>query len=145
MRSLRGIAVTLILVAIAAGLGAWGGATFVLRNHAQPSLHQFVHEGLSLTPDQGRRLDVIEREFAVRRQQREAELRQANRELAAAIQRQHTYSPEVRAAIDHFHHAMGELQKDTVLHILQMRAVLTPAQAEMFDRRVATALTQSDR
>lgn len=145
MRGLRSIAITLVLVAVAAGLGAWGGATFVLHRQSQPSLHQFAHEGLSLTPEQARRLEVIEREFSLRRQQREAELRQANRELASAIQSQHTYSPEVRAAIDHFHHAMGELQKDTVLHILQMRAVLAPAQAEIFDRRVATALTQSDR
>ena len=132
-------------MALGAGLGAWGGATYVLRQRAEPSLHQFVHEGLNLSQEQERRLEVIEHDFAGRRAQREAELRQANRELAAAIQNQHTYSPEVRAAIDHFHHAMGELQKDTVLHILQMRAVLTPEQAAVFDRRVAMALTQTDR
>ena len=37
---------------------------------------------------------------------------------------------------------MGELQKETVVHILQMRAILTPEQAAIFDRRVSEALTE---
>ncbi len=48
----------------------------------------------------------------------------------------------MQAAIEHFHHAMGELQKDTIHHTLAMRTVLTPAQAARFDRRIGQALTE---
>ena len=144
MTGLRGALLTLILVTLAAGLGAAGGAAFILRHHAQPSFHQFVHQGLDLSQAQSQRIESLERQFGSRRSARETELRQANVELAAAIQETHSYSPQVQAAINHFHQVMGELQKETVLHILEMRSVLTPSQAEAFDRRVGTALTHSD-
>ena len=79
---------------------------------------------------------------SITRSAREAELRMANAELAGAINAKHEYSPEVRTAIEHFHDVMGELQKETVVHILQMRAILTPEQAAIFDRRVSEALTE---
>lgn len=144
MQRWRGALVTLILVALAAALGAAGGVAYTSRNHAPSSLHQFVHEDLNLTADQERRIEVLERSFAVRRQQRERELRQANLELARAIRSSHEYSPAVQAAINHFHRVMGDLQKETVIHILQMRTVLTPEQAAAFDRRVSEALTRAD-
>ena len=71
----------------------------------------------------------------------EAELRAANAELARAIQSRHEYSPEVQAAVNRFHAAMGELQKETILHVLAMRTVLTPEQAQQFDTRIGEALT----
>ncbi|HVK41224.1 MAG TPA: periplasmic heavy metal sensor [Phenylobacterium sp.] len=142
MKGLRGLLLTLVLAALAAGLGAWGGARYVLRAQQEPSLHAFVHDKLNLSSDQEAKLDVLEREFAVRRSAREAELRLANAELAAAIEAKHRYSPEVQTAIEHFHDVMGELQKETIVHILHMRAILTPSQAEIFDKRVSEALTE---
>ena len=41
--------------------------------------------------------------------------------------------------------AMGALQKATVAHVFDMRAVLTPQQARAFDAEVIAALTQEDR
>ena len=76
----------------------------------------------------------------VRRTALEAEVRAANRELAAAIAVNRGDTPEVQAAVDHFHTAMGDLQKATLAHIFEMRSVLTPAQAEVFDAAVADAL-----
>ena len=138
----RGLALTLVLAALAAGLGAWIGVHYFARSPEAPSLHSFVHEELKLSPDQERRIDALEQDFAVRRRAREAQLRAANADLAAAIQARHEYSPEVKAAVERFHHAMGELQKETILHILSMRKVLTPEQAAKFDRRIAEALTE---
>ena len=69
-------------------------------------------------------------------------MRAANAELARAIQSRHEYSPEVQAAVERFHGAMGELQKETILHVLAMRTVLTPAQAQQFDARIGEALTE---
>jgi Spy/CpxP family protein refolding chaperone len=141
-RLLRPLLLTVLLAAIAGAIGAWGGARYVLQRHQQPSLHGFVHEELALTSDQERKLAVIEQDFAVRRRAREAELRAANAELAAAIQARHTYSPDVQSAVERFHHAMGELQKETILHVLAMRTVLTADQAAKFDRRISEALTE---
>jgi Spy/CpxP family protein refolding chaperone len=138
----RGVLLTLVLAALAGAGGAWIGSQFVVgRGHA-PSLHELVHEELKLSPEQERRLEVLEQDFAVKRRAREAELRAANAALAAAIQERHEYSPEVQAAVERFHHAMGELQKETILHVLAMRQVLTAEQAAKFDRRISEALTE---
>lgn len=142
MSGLRAAILTVLLAAVAAGLGAWGGATYVLRAQREPSLHEFVHDSLNLSAEQQRKLQALEREFSVTRSAREAELRLANAELAAAINAKHQYSPEVRTAIEHFHDVMGELQKETVIHVVHMRTILTPEQAAIFDRRVSEALTE---
>lgn len=42
------------------------------------------------------------------------------------------------------HRAMGDYQKETIAHIFRMRSVLTPKQADTFDRAVAAALTKDD-
>jgi Spy/CpxP family protein refolding chaperone len=140
----RGLALTLILAALAAALGTWVGVHY-LRPEQPPSLHAFVHHELKLSPAQEQRIEALEQDFAVRRRKREAELRAANAELAAAIQARHEYSPDVQAAVERFHHAMGELQKETILHVLGMRKVLTPEQAAKFDRRIGEALTEETR
>jgi Spy/CpxP family protein refolding chaperone len=142
VKGLRGALLTIVLAALAAGLGAWGGARYVLHRDSEPSLHSFVHEELNLSAEQDRKLEEIEREFSVVRAAREAELRMANAELAAAINAKHRYSPEVQAAVEHFHHVMGQFQKETIVHVMQMRAILTPQQAAIFDKRVSEALTE---
>ncbi len=141
----KSIALTVVLAALASGGGAWLAAGWVMKQHETPSVHDIVHRRLKLTAEQDARLDVIEARFAVRREALEAELRAANRELAAAIAASQGDSPEVRAAVDHFHDAMGALQKATIAHVFEMRAVLTPDQARVFDREIAGALMQEPR
>ena len=143
---LRNLLITVILAALAAGGGASLCAYYVISHQtAGPSLHDMVHRDLDLTPEQTRRLDAIEEKYAVERKVLEADVRAANRELAAAIRQGHKESPEVEAAIDHLHMAMGELQKATVAHVFDMRAVLSPQQARTVDAEVIAALTQDDR
>jgi Spy/CpxP family protein refolding chaperone len=142
MRLTGAILLTLLLAALAGAGGAWMGARYVYqKHHAAHSLHELVHEKLDLTPEQERRLDALEQDFAVRRRAREAEMRAANAQLAAAIQARHEYTTEVQLAVDRFHHAMGELQKESVQHVLAMRSVLRPDQAVEFDRQISEALT----
>lgn len=141
----RNLLITLVLSLAAIAIGAWAGARIFGPEPPAPSLHEFVHDELDLSPAQEARLESLERDFAVRRRAREAELRAANAALAAAIQAQHTYSPQVQAAVERFHHAMGELQKETILHVLDMRKVLTPAQAARYDERISKALTEETR
>ncbi|MBX3478803.1 MAG: periplasmic heavy metal sensor [Caulobacter sp.] len=143
---LRNLLLTIVLVVIAAGAGAWICARYVVSHHNQrPSLHDMVHENLDLTPDQSRRLEVIEKSYAVERKRLEGEIRSANRELAVAIQKGEKDSPELNAAIDHLHMAMGALQKATIAHVFDMRAVLTPEQAKTFDAEIVSALTDEGR
>ena len=142
----RSILLTLVLSVIGAAVGAWGGAEYVMhRVHAAPSLHEVVHEKLHLTAEQEGRMAGIERDHATRRHAFEAEMRAANADLAQAFQEQHAYTPQVQAAIDRFHHAMGGLQKETIVHVLAMRSVLTPEQTAQFDQTVVQSLTEDQR
>lgn len=138
----RSLLVTLVLAALAAGVGVWGGSQYVLaRMHRAPSLHAILHEKLRLTAEQQARIAGLERDHAAKREALEAEMRAANAELAQAYQESHAYTPKVEAAIDRFHRAMDALQKETMLHVLAMRQVLTPAQTAQFDETVVKSLT----
>ena len=53
--------------------------------------------------------------------------------------------PKVTAAVDHVHHVMGEMQKSTLEHLFEMRAVMNPDQARRFDKTVVKALTAEAR
>lgn len=146
MRGLRAVILTLALSAIAAGLGAWGGAAWVeARAQHRPSLHETLHERLHLTADQERRIEGLERDYAARRQALELEMRAANAELAQAYGESHAYTPRMQGAIDRFHRAMDSLQRETMIHVVSMRAVLTPAQAAEFDQAVIESLTDGGR
>jgi Spy/CpxP family protein refolding chaperone len=139
----RSILLTVVFAALAAAAGAFVGARYVVDHvHHSESLHEVMHDKLHLTAAQQRRIEGLEQSYAVRRKALEAEMRAANAELAQAIQKSHAYSPEVQGAIDRFHHAMGELQRETILHVLAMRQVLTPEQAAVFDDTVSKVLTE---
>jgi Spy/CpxP family protein refolding chaperone len=126
MSSLKSTLVTAVLAAVVGATAAWGAMTWSARQDQPADLHHIVHERLDLTPEQDRRLDEIEAAFATRRGPLEAEVRAANQELSAAIAQSHG--------------AMGDLQMATIRHVFEMRAVLTPDQAEEFDRAVVETL-----
>lgn len=138
--SLKALVVTAVVAAIAGGLACWGTATWLRHERAEPSLHDVVHRRLDLTPQQMQRIDALEAGFAAERVGLEGELRQANRELIEAIGANEGDTPEVQAAVDHFHVAMGDLQKATLGHVFEMRAVLDPEQAETFDAAIVETL-----
>jgi hypothetical protein len=141
------LALTLLLALAAGSVGAWGTnalLTVKSRTHEQ-TIHEFLHRDLDLTAEQRVALDSLEEEFALHRARLELEMKAANAELALAIQEEQAYGPRVSAAVDHFHGAMGELQKRTLEHVFAMRALLTPPQIEQFDRSVVRALTAERR
>jgi uncharacterized membrane protein len=139
----RGFIITVVLSLVAAVLGALGGAHYSFnRDHHTSSLHDLVHEKLELTEEQQRQIAGMEREHATRRKAIEAEMHAANIELAQALQAQHAYTAPVQSAIERIHRALGELQKESIVHVLAMRSVLTVDQAALFDETVVRALTQ---
>lgn len=122
-----------------------GRAWIVPAAPVESELHQVLHEDLKLDPEQERKIEAIEQQYALRRQALELELRSDNARLAAAIEAEHGYGPQVSSAVDASHKAMGELQKVTLEHIFAMRSVLRPDQAARFDASVVKALTAKQR
>ena len=140
----------LLLIAVVAFAAAIGGTyagrtVFVPDKQTETELHALLHKDLNLNAAQHAQIETIEQRFTVRRKALELEMRAANAHLAAAMQAEHGYGPEVTAAIDHTHMVMGEMQKETLEHLFAMRAVLKPDQAAKFDRTVTKALTPADR
>jgi Spy/CpxP family protein refolding chaperone len=140
MSGLKSTLVTAILSAAIGAAAAWGAMTWQAERARPADLHRIVHQQLDLSPEQTRRLDEIEAAYARERGPLEAEVRAANAELSAAIAESRGDTAEVRAAVHHFHSAMGDLQMATIRHVFDMRSVLTPSQAEAFDRAVVEAL-----
>ena len=135
------------LVAFAAALGGVFAGRLIVQpeRSSESEIHSVLHKQLKLDAAQHAKIEAIEQRFAVRRKALELEMRAANAHLAEAIEAEHGYGPQVTAAIDHAHLVMGEMQKETLEHLFAMRAVLTPAQAGMFDRTVVKALTADAR
>nr|WP_184168261.1 periplasmic heavy metal sensor [Sphingomonas kyeonggiensis] len=135
------------LIAFVAALGGVAAGRF-LWPAAQPpggELHALLHSGLDLDAAQHAKIETLERQFALRKQALEMAQRADNARLAAAIESEHSAGPDVRAAVDHIHVTMGEMQKETLAHIFAMRAVLRADQAAKFDKAVVKALTAESR
>lgn len=136
--------VALLMVAItllAGAAGGWLGVHYGLRQtHVPEGLDELLHRQLRLSDEQKQRLAGIEASYTQERVVPERQMRLANRELAAAVFSEHRYGPAAQRAIEHFHQAMQTLQEETLQHILAMRSVLTPDQAQQFDRAVSEAL-----
>lgn len=137
----------LVLLAFAAAVTGVvvGRAVFPPAPPQGSELHALLHSRLALDDRQEQRIEMLERHFALRRRALELELRAANTRLADAIQVEHGNGPQVTAAVDASHEAMGRLQKETLAHIFAMRQVLRPDQAQKFDRAVVDALTVDKR
>ena len=135
-----------IIIAIVVFLAAIGGVVagrLIVDPPTPPEneLHALLHNGLDLDAAQHAKLEALEKQFAIRKQALELEMRADNAKLAAAIENEHGYGTEVAAAVDQSHMAMGELQKETLEHIFAMRALLKPHQVAKFDAAVVKALT----
>jgi len=140
------IAIVAVVAFIAAVLGVWAGRTLIPERQSEGSeLHEVLHHQLDLDDRQKAQLEALEQRFATRRSALELEMRSDNAKLAAAIEAEHGTGPQVTAAIDASHRAMGELQKETLAHIFAMRAILRPDQAATFDRAVTRSLTADAR
>lgn len=136
----------LLLIAVVAFLASLCGVlaarhVFVAERPSETEVHKLLHERLKLSPEQHSKIEALEKQHAIRKRAMELEMRAANARLAAAIEAEHGYGTQVTAAVDHIHHVMGEMQKETLQHLFAMRGALTPEQARTFDATVTKALT----
>ncbi len=131
-----------ILTVVALAAGVWiGGNIGKGHVHETTDVHNILHTQLGLSSEQEKKIEAIEAKFALDRKDLDMQMRAANLELARALESERAYGDAAKTAISHFHAAMAKLQELTVVHILEMRAVLTPAQAETFDKTVRQALS----
>ncbi|MGE0743348.1 MAG: periplasmic heavy metal sensor [Hyphomonadaceae bacterium] len=122
------------LVGFGAGLGGvFVGAALTRPESHRDTLDAAVHRELDLTPEQHRRLEAIETGYATRKAALDAELRAAARDIAAAVAEDHAQSERLARAIDRFHNAMGQTQREAIAHVFEMRAVLDSHQQARFD------------
>ena len=142
-RFYRDLRLSLIVAALAFGACWMVGNSFMGQGKAPHDPHQWLHEQLNITAEQDKNLEPIEARFAERKKALEAEIHQANRELATAINEDGNYSPRVQQSVDKIHTAMGELQKVTLEHLFEMHSVLTPEQRKKLNSLTTDALTHN--
>ncbi len=132
------------VVAVAA-LSSFCTWRWVASGHSAGSAdaHEWLHKELRVTPLQHKALEPIEARHAERERALREKMRQANRELAAAIAKSKGYSPDVATAVEKVHQHMGELQKASLEHLFEMRSVLTPEQSERLFQLAHDALEKS--
>lgn len=92
--------------------------------------HAWLHRELDLSEAQHAALEPVEAGFAAKQQTLTEHLHAANHELAQAMGEDKAYTPRVAAAVEMIHHRMGDLQKASIEHVFEMRAVLNPEQSD---------------
>ena len=144
----RNLLITVLLAGLAAFTGARLGSGHLLRPEAprarrllRDTVYQMVHQDLKLTPEQSRRIDQIEERYAHQRNTLRAQIGSANGELGEALANEMALGTAAQRALDHLQSGMGELQKQTILYVLEVRAVLTPQQQQVLDQKVFESLT----
>ena len=146
----RNLAITVVL----AGLSAYAGMRLgeqrppaqAARSTSAPvgmrdSVYQMVHQDLQLSDDQKRKIDDIEAGYAHRRNELRAKIGSANAELGEALANEMALGTAASRALEHQQQDMGDLQRETILYVLQVRAVLTPKQQQALDQKVFESLT----
>lgn len=144
----RNIAITVVL----AGLAAYAG-TRLGEGRLQPaeaprarlllreSVYRMVHQDMTLTAEQTRKIDDIEARYARRRNGLRAQIGSANAELGEALANEMALGTAASRALGHLQQSMGDLQRETILYVLEVRAVLTPQQQQVLDQKVFESLT----
>ena len=144
----RNLAITLVVALLAGGIGGYFGARNALDGEEQglalrQTVSEIVRTDLKLTPDQAKEVQAIENKYYDRRSSLRNQVADANRELADALMADMAFGREAQAASNHVEEGLGELQRATIMYVLQVRDVLTPEQQMIYDRRVREVLTAS--
>jgi Spy/CpxP family protein refolding chaperone len=102
------------------------------RPHAESEndFHRWMHDQLAITPDQHKALDPLEASFEKERKRLRAEIATAGRDLADAVRKGKSGSPEIEAALSRLNAAQAGLQRATLDHFFAMKDHLDPGQAE---------------
>ena len=142
----RNLIITVVVALLAGGIGGWMGAQNALDGDAQSlplrqTVHEIVRRDLKLTPSQSAEVQAIEDKYYDRRTALREDVAVANRELADALMADMAFGREAQQASNHVEQGLGQLQRATILYVLQVRDVLTSEQQMIYDRKVREVLT----
>lgn len=142
----RNLLITVLVALVAGGIGGWMGAQKALDSDAQSlplrqTVHEIVGRDLKLTAAQAKEVQAIEDKYYDRRTALRQDVAAANRELADALMADMAFGREAQAASNHVEQGLGELQRATILYVLEVRDVLSPEQQTIYDRKVREVLT----
>ena len=142
----RNITVTFAAALLAGGVGGWIGARGALDEEPQvlplrQTVHEIVSNDLKLSPQQNQEIKSIEAKYYDRRSTLRQQVAAANRELADALMADMAFGREAQQATNHVEQGLGQLQRATVLYVLEVRDTLSPEQQMVYDRKVREVLT----
>jgi hypothetical protein len=142
----RNLLITIVVALLAGGIGGWLGTRNALDSDAQTlplrqTVREIVTQDLKLTPDQNKNIQSIEDKYYGQRTALRQDVATANRELADALMADMAFGREAQEASNHVERGLGELQKATILYVLEVRDVLTAEQQAIYDRKVRDVLT----
>jgi Spy/CpxP family protein refolding chaperone len=142
----RNLLITVVVALLAGGIGGWMGAQNALDSDAQTlplrqTVHEIVRRDIKLTPDQNKEVQAIEDKYYDQRTNLRQDVAAANRELADALMSDMAFGREAQQASNHVERGLGQLQRATILYVLEVRDVLTPEQQMIYDRKVREVLT----
>jgi hypothetical protein len=138
----RNLLITLVLAFGAAFAGAKLGAQAPPKPAPllRASVYQMVHRDLKLTSAQQAAIQQIDDRYEHRRNSQRAEIATANAELAQALANEMALGTAAERALGHIQGSLGQMQRDAVLYVLDVRAVLTPDQQMVLDRKIFETL-----
>jgi hypothetical protein len=142
----RQLLVAVLLPAVAGFVGVWVGSRSVQPDSAPPAplrmaVDELTRRGLmGLTAAQKNRIDEVELRYSERRVSLRSRIAAANSQLADALAQEATLGPKVEKSIADLKTVVGDLQRETVAYVLELRAVLTAEQQAVFDEKVVAAL-----
>jgi hypothetical protein len=145
---LRNLAITVVVAVVAGTAGGWLGAgvrnggdadaqTLPLRQ----TVSEIVRKDINLSPDQKKEIETIEASYYERRAALRHQVAGANHELADALMNDMAFGREAQVATNHVEQGLGELQRATVMYVLQVRDILNMEQQVIYDRKVREVLT----
>ncbi len=138
----RNLLITIVLAFGAAFIGARLGAQAPPKPTPQlrESIYQVVHHDLKLTPAQQAQVRAIDDRYEHKRNALRADIGSANAELAQALANEMALGTAAERALTHIQTSLGQMQRDSVLYVLDVRAVLTPDQQTLLDRKIFETL-----
>ena len=143
----RHLLITVVLAGLAGFFGVWLGARRLATQDFPPpplrmAIDELTQRGLvGLTSEQKAQIAQIEARYALKRTALRTHISGANIELANALAQEMSLGPLAEGSIKDLGTTVGQLQRETVVYILELRAVLTPQQQMVFDEKVVAALS----
>lgn len=129
----------IIVIIAVAFTGLFVGQKF-MHLKMQKDWHIILHNKLELTNQQNIEITKLENIYLAKKDVLKSKLHMANIKLADALKQDKSYSNKVENAVDEIHIIMGEMQKLTIQHLLNIRPILTKEQNNNLEKIVTNAL-----